>query len=140
MTTIRFSYADPQRDGVDTPATGQLLLALALPGEVNGTFRSTRPFPVDLDEAGAAVVDLSPGTWRLQVSGIAGAHERWFQVPDSFDVLDAVDLVNVDPVVLQPSPQAFVWDLTAAVEFPTEALVGDVGIDSATGDVWRFVA
>ena len=140
MTTVRFSYADPQRDGVDAPTAGLLLLSLALPGEVDGTFRTTRPFPVKLDGAGDAVVELSPGTWRLLVSGVAGERERWFQVPDSLDVLDAVDMVNVDPVVLGPLPQAFVWDLTGGAEFPAEAVDGDVGIDSANGDMWRFVA
>jgi hypothetical protein len=35
---------------------------------------------------------------------------------------------------------AYWWDLTGDIEFPVEAVVGDLGIDMDTGDVWRNAA
>lgn len=32
------------------------------------------------------------------------------------------------------------WDLTGGLDFPDEAIDGDWGFDSVTGDVWRFDA
>lgn len=33
----------------------------------------------------------------------------------------------------------FWWDLTGDIEFPPEAIFGDMGIDLTTGDLWRNV-
>lgn len=33
--------------------------------------------------------------------------------------------------------QAYWWDLTGLSDFPTEAAVGDLGVNLTTGDVWR---
>lgn len=35
--------------------------------------------------------------------------------------------------------EAYIWDLSNGADFPAEALVGAIGIDFATGDVWRKV-
>lgn len=36
--------------------------------------------------------------------------------------------------------QAFWWDLTGGADFPDDAVVGDMGFDSTTGDVWSCAA
>lgn len=36
--------------------------------------------------------------------------------------------------------QPYWWDLTGLSDFPDEAIVGDLGIDMSTGDVWRKAA
>lgn len=35
--------------------------------------------------------------------------------------------------------EAYIWDLSNGADFPPEALIGAIGIDYATGDVWRKV-
>lgn len=57
--------------------------------------------------------------WRLNVA-------------DDFSYLPAA-VVPETPTALQAS----FWDLTGGLDFPLEAAVGDFGIDTTTGDVWR---
>lgn len=80
--------------------------------EASGALVLPQPFVVDLDsDATAPLVDVEPSTdvwaWMVWERVPGGASQpRYLAVPDSAEPVQYVDLVAVDPISLEPLPDA----------------------------------
>lgn len=109
MTQINFDFGHPSADGVAVLA-GELVHVVP-----TGRFKVGKrivvrdSFDVRLSEDGTATVDVTPtdNTFAYEVT-VGDSADSWrfvrvVQVPDSANVLDFADLVEVDSDTLTPS-------------------------------------
>lgn len=116
MTTVTFTFTDPEPTGLDRPASGSVRCALFEPQSTGGALRSTKAFHLALAEGQASAI-LSAGVWYIAVDGVDGAGERWVQVPPGTGTIAYTDLPMVDPASIEITPETRpVWqDLAAQV-------------------------
>lgn len=109
MTQIKFDFGHPSADGIADLA-GETVHVVPTSRFNSGKRIVVRDsFEVRLDEHGTATVTVPPtdNTFAYEVT-VGGGADSWrfirvVQVPDSANVLDFADLVEVDSDTLTPS-------------------------------------
>lgn len=109
MTQIKFDFGHPSADGIADLA-GEKIHVVPTERFRNGSRIVVRDsFEVRLDEHGTATVTVPPtdNTFAYEVT-VGDSADSWrfvrvVQVPDSANVLDFADLVEVDSDTLTPS-------------------------------------
>ncbi|MGW9345576.1 hypothetical protein ACWGR3_28905 [Streptomyces albidoflavus] len=137
--------------------TGPILDSSGRPANGGLRVRASRPFDIGAGHvtqafAEATVRDgeprVSAGAWSLPATpeGVQLLLEQdldgvslvrfTLAVPDVPSMTYSELLFNRGNGEGGPNP--YMWDLTGDLDFPPEAVAGDYGFDSTTGDVWRY--
>lgn len=144
MPTIR----GPILDSSGRPATGQLRVRATRPFDIAGGHVTQAVGTADV--RGGEPVAVS-GLWTLPVTpegvyllleqDLDGEQLQRFTltVPD-VETLTYSQLLFNRGGAPGAGANPYWWDLTGGLDFPPEAIDGDWGFDSVSGDVWRFEA
>ena len=144
MPTIR----GPILDSSGRPATGQLRVRATRPFDV-AAGHLTQSVGVAEVRAGSPV--SATGLWTLPATpdgvylmleqDLDGEQLQRFTltVPD-VETLTYSELLFNRGGTGDGGANPFWWDLTGGLNFPPDAVNGDWGFDSVTGDVWRYEA
>lgn len=144
MPTIR----GPILDSSGRPATGQLRVRATRPFDV-AAGHVTQSVGVAEVQAGSPV--SAAGLWTLPATpdgvylmleqDLDGEQMQRFTltVPD-VETLTYSELLFNRGGTGDGGANPFWWDLTGGLDFPPDAVNGDWGFDSVTGDVWRYEA
>jgi hypothetical protein len=135
----------PILDSAGRPANGHLKVRASRPFDIGAghvtqaagwaTVRDGIPYLV----TGAWNLPATPeGTYLVLEQDLDGEETRQFNlaVPDVASMSYSELLFNRGNGEGGPNP--YWWDLTGGLDFPPEAVDGDFGFDSITGDVWRY--
>ena len=74
---------------------------------------------------------------EIAANGASNRYTKTFRIPTGTTEMD-LDRVPISATAGSAIRTPYWWDLTGGLDFPPEAVVGDLGFDSVSGDVWRY--